>query len=227
MDVVVCAADAPERALLATVIQQAGVTSIVAATIEDLVKCWSDYAADGILLADHGDLTGLVHRVRTVASVLLIVITDALSEAQQAALYDAGASLVLPRPYSARLLVSQLRALLQLSRGALPARADLQVDDLTLDLATCTARRAEHALPRLTALECRLLHVLLLHRGQTLPAETLIERVWGYTEGDRTLLRKLVNRLRAKIEPDPRQPRYTITVPGIGYSFLPNGWCAG
>jgi DNA-binding response OmpR family regulator len=100
------------------------------------------------------------------------------------------------------------------------AVADLQVDDLTLDLATRMARRGKHVLPRLTALEGRLLHVLLRHRGQTLPAETLIERVWGYTgAGDRNMLRKLVNRLRAKIEPDPRQPRYIITVRGIGYRF--------
>jgi DNA-binding response OmpR family regulator len=70
-----------------------------------------------------------------------------------------------------------LRALLQLSRGTLPTRADLQVDDLTLDLATRMARRGKHVLPRLTALEGRLLHMLMIHRGPTLPTETLIERV--------------------------------------------------
>jgi DNA-binding response OmpR family regulator len=46
--------------------------------------------------------------------------------------------------------------------------------------------------------------------------------VWGYTgRGDRELVRGLVRRLRAKVEPDPRSPAFIVTVPSVGYSFDP------
>lgn len=110
--------------------------------------------------------------------------------------------------------------MLRHSCGATSAADDLQIDDLTLDITNRVVQCAGQPLPRLTYLECRLLHTLMLHSGKTMLVETLIEHVWGYTgEGDRNMLRKLVNRLRAKTEPDPRQPRYVMTGPGVGYRF--------
>jgi DNA-binding response OmpR family regulator len=48
----------------------------------------------------------------------------------------------------------------------------------------------------------------------------IVERVWGYSgRGDRELVRGLISRLRAKVEPDPHKPAYVLTVPGVGYSF--------
>lgn len=72
----------------------------------------------------------------------------------------------------------------------------------------------------LTHLEFRLLYTLMIHRGQVLPTETIVEQVWGYTgQGDKELVRGLVRRLRTKVEPDPGKPRYILTVAGVGYSF--------
>jgi DNA-binding response OmpR family regulator len=60
----------------------------------------------------------------------------------------------------------------------------------------------------------------MMHRGQVLPTESIVERVWGYSgQGDRELVRGLISRLRAKLETDPRNPYYILTVPGVGYSF--------
>lgn len=91
-----------------------------------------------------------------------------------------------------------------------------------LNVANGTVQRAGQPLPRLTTLECRLLHTLMRQRGQTMPSDILIDQVWGYPsagEDDRNALRNAINRLRAKIEPDARQPRYVVTVTGIGYRF--------
>ena len=53
-----------------------------------------------------------------------------------------------------------------------------------------------------------------------LPTEQIVEQVWGYSgEGNRDLVRGLVQRLRSKVEPEPRNPRYVLTEPGIGYYF--------
>jgi DNA-binding response OmpR family regulator len=60
----------------------------------------------------------------------------------------------------------------------------------------------------------------MTNRGQVLPTETIVERVWGYSgEGDRDLVRGLISRLRRKIEADVENPRFIQTVPGVGYLF--------
>jgi DNA-binding response OmpR family regulator len=62
----------------------------------------------------------------------------------------------------------------------------------------------------------------MLNAGQIVSAEALVEHVWGYSgEGDRTLVRGLVKRLRSKVEPDPSAPRFIQTEPGLGYAFKP------
>ena len=71
---------------------------------------------------------------------------------------------------------------------------------------------------RLTNLEARLLQLLLANGGHTLPLERLTSHVWGYRGmGDRQLLKQLVHRVRQKIERDPADPKYLITVTGVGY----------
>ena len=65
-------------------------------------------------------------------------------------------------------------------------------------------------------------YCLMVNRGHVLTTETIIEKVWGYTgEGDRNLLKSLISRLRAKVEPSPREPKLITTVPGVGYTFNP------
>ena len=59
----------------------------------------------------------------------------------------------------------------------------------------------------------------MLHPGQVLPSDTLITTVWGPEGGDRTMLKQLMYRLRAKIEVDASSPVTIETVPGIGYAF--------
>jgi DNA-binding response OmpR family regulator len=75
---------------------------------------------------------------------------------------------------------------------------------------------------RLTELEFRLLHLLMTHPGQVMPSEVIVDRVWGYGEsGGKDLVRGVISRLRAKIEPDPSAPRFVHTIPTVGYFFDP------
>ncbi len=97
---------------------------------------------------------------------------------------------------------------------------NLSLGGLTLDPATRTCQPPGVESRRLTHLEFRLLYTLMIHRGQVIPTETIVERVWGYTgEGNRDLVRGLVSRLRAKIEIDPHAPQLIVTIPGLGYRF--------
>jgi DNA-binding response OmpR family regulator len=73
---------------------------------------------------------------------------------------------------------------------------------------------------RLTQLEFRLLYVLMVNRGQVIPIDTIVERVWGYNgQSSRGLVRGLISRLRRKIEPDAQEPRFIQNIPGVGYLF--------
>jgi DNA-binding response OmpR family regulator len=72
---------------------------------------------------------------------------------------------------------------------------------------------------KLTPTEAALLHVLIRYAGRMVAAETLMARAWPNQEVNGEALRVNLHRLRRKLEPDPQQPRYIITVPGNGYCF--------
>jgi len=132
-----------------------------------------------------------------------------------------GADLIVVTPYSAKILIAQVGVLMRRSISA-PALSlpKLATDDFALNPETRTVEIIDKPPQRLTHLEFRLLYTLMINRGQIIPTETIVERVWGYTgQGDRDLIRGLVSRLRAKVEVDPRNPQFILTNPGIGYSF--------
>jgi DNA-binding response OmpR family regulator len=218
------AQNADERAVLSLVLQRAGLAVTMANDLERAMKTWLDRPADLILLALSGDPLAQVQRVRAETEAHLVIITDSLVEAVHYDLLQAGADLVLSRPFSARLLLAQVQALMRRS-GSVPlfSLPTLNQAGLTLDSAARTVQVTGQPPRRLTHLEFRLLYTLMSHRGQILPSEVIVERVWGYSDqGDKDLVRGLVSRLRGKVEPEPRNPLYIRTVPGVGYSFDPD-----
>jgi DNA-binding response OmpR family regulator len=94
------------------------------------------------------------------------------------------------------------------------------LEHFSLDSATRSVVVEGRAPQRLTRLEFRLLYVLVSNRGQVVPSDLLIERVWGYeSRQDLELLRGLVSRVRRKVEPDPQNPKYIENVLAMGYRF--------
>lgn len=215
--------DADETAILALLLQRAGLVVISGRDLERLLPRWAEQQPGLALLAPHaGPLYSAVQRIRTVAEAPVAVIANTQDEEELCRLYEAGADAIVQRPYSARLLLMQLRALLR--RGlslTYPLLPKLTVGDLTLDPATRSVQVQDRTARHLTQLEFRLLHTLMVHQGQILPTPTIVERVWGYDgEGGPQLVRQVVSRLRAKIEEDPHNPRAIITVPGVGYQLV-------
>jgi DNA-binding response OmpR family regulator len=212
--------DPDETAILSLVLQRVGLAPVPTADLDKAMVAWPQQPADLVLVAvrpcSPAELTRLV---RHTMDAPLVIICDATTEDALCRAYEAGVDWVATRPYSARLLSWELRAIVQRTRGVpLLSLPSLRVDDLTLDASTRLVRREGTPPRRLTHLEFRLLYTLMMHRGQTLPTATLVERVWGYEgEGNMDLVRGLISRLRAKIEENPRLPRYIVTVPGVGY----------
>lgn len=217
------AEDADEAAVLSMVLQRAGLAVTAARDVQRAMDTWHERPADIIVLSvPQPEPLAQVRGVRAQTEVLLVVVVDPIEEHLHFNLLEAGADMIVRRPFSARLLIAQLRALLRRAGGvSLLTLPTLSLSGLTLDPATHTVRRAEQPARRLTHLEFRLLYTLMIHRGQVLPMESIVQRVWGYAGngGSRELVRGLISRLRAKVEADPRQPRFIVTVPGVGYAF--------
>jgi len=215
-----------EAAVLQVVLQRAGFATQHVQDLAKFIEIWAERPAEFILVAFGGSQLLDVHIVEMLRSqtmVPIFVINDQFSEDQQVALLDAGADLLITRPYSPRVLISQIRAIMRRAAGqpffSLPI---LSQSGVMVDPSTRTIRVEERERERLTQLEFRLLFTLMTHAGRVIPTETLVEYVWGFSgEGNRGLVRGLVQRLRAKVEPEPTRPKYIITEPGLGYRFNP------
>ncbi len=211
---------------LAAVLRQGGVVPTIAHNPLAGIAAWSEDSADVVLVDANQmdfDAVAVCRQFRQHSAAPLVVLSCHPDEPHALALYDAGADDVIIKPYSPRVLLARLRALLRRS-GAVPlaALSTLNAGAITLNPEFRTASTPERQAVHLTNLEFRLLYVLMVNRGQVLRTETLIEKVWGYSgESERGLLTGLVMRLRGKIEPDPKTPRYVLTVPGVGYTFSP------
>lgn len=215
--------NADEKAVLSLLLQRAGLAVTTANDLERAMKTWFDRPADLILLAIGGDPLAHLHRIRAETEVPVVILLDQSPEELHYQLLEGGADLVITRPFSTRLLIAQMRALLRRAGNVpLSSLPTLSLGGLTLDPIARTVQLPGQPTRRLTHLEFRLLHNLMVHHGQVLTTETIVERVWGYSgQGDKELVRGLVSRLRAKVEPEPRNPQYIQTVPGVGYSFNP------
>jgi len=216
-------ADNPQdEALLANTMRFAGIKIGVSHSLDEASTKWSEAPVDIVLICVRtSNPVKLVRETRRAMIGPIMMIVDTISEDTHIDLVEAGADWVTQRPYSSRLLIAYTKALLRRSSGILRDTLPLlQRDGVRLNPGTRSVTVGDSNPLRLSQLEFRLLHTLMVHQGQILPTDTLVEHVWGYSdEGDRGLVRGLINRLRTKIEPNPNNPQYIRTVPRIGYTF--------
>ena len=128
---------------------------------------------------------------------------------------DMGADDYISKPFRPRELVSRIRSVL---RRTGKRKNILNIGNVTIDADKGTATRAGQDL-YLSALEYKLLLMLLNNRGRVLTRNKLLEEIWdsgGDYVGDNTLT-VYIKRLRDKIEQDPQNPIYIKTVRGLGY----------
>ena len=169
-------------------------------------------------------LSGLevCRRIRAASRTPVMMLTVKNAEEDQVQALDLGADDYLTKPFSPRTLLARVRALLRRAGEEKPMPLAAGAFSLDLELQSVIVRGGDPV--RLTRLELRLLQILLANAGHTLPAERLLAHVWGSRgSGDRQLLKQLVHRLRQKIEAEATEPRYLVTVSGVGYALRPEG----
>jgi DNA-binding response OmpR family regulator len=155
-------------------------------------------------------------RIRAEAATPIMMLTVRSSEEDQVHGLDGGADDYLTKPFSPRTLLARVRALLR--RAEIDRPAPLAAGDLMLDVERQSVSMRGEPPIRLTSLEFRLIQYLLANAGHTISADRLTTHVWGYRGlGDKQLLKQLVHRLRQKIERNPADPQYIVTVAGVGY----------
>ena len=166
--------------------------------------------------------TEVCRTLRQKSSVPVIMLTARDSEIDKVVGLELGADDYVTKPFSSRELVARIRAVLR-RRGEPeePAPATLEVGPVRMDIErhVVTVNGGQVPMP---LKEFDLLELLLRNAGRVLTRGQLIDRVWGADYvGDTKTLDVHVKRLRAKIEPDPSNPRYVVTVRGLGYKFDP------
>jgi two-component system alkaline phosphatase synthesis response regulator PhoP len=138
---------------------------------------------------------------------------------------ELGADDYVVKPFSLRELLSRIRALLRRAYGDLAVaseRARLTFGDIDVDLERLQVHRRGDVI-YVTPTEFRLLRYLVTHPDRPFSRDTLIEAVWGYDSsiGSTRTVDVHVRHLREKLEDDPSNPRWLVTVRGIGYKFAP------
>jgi Response regulators consisting of a CheY-like receiver domain and a winged-helix DNA-binding domain len=167
------------------------------------------------------DGLALCRWIRSRGELPVIMLTARGEEADRIVGLELGADDYVTKPFSPRELAVRVRTVLRrTAHASLPAER-LELGRLIVDARTREVTVDEQQL-RLTAKEFDLLFFLASHPRQVFSRDQLMDRVWGYAAAlDTGTVTVHVQRLRSKIEPDPRSPRYLETVWGVGYRFVP------
>ena len=207
---------------LAYMLRKEGYDVAIAATGPDALAEFDRHGADIVLL----DLmlpglpgTEVCRQIRQTSNVPVIMVSAKDDEVDKVVGLELGADDYVTKPYSPRELVARIRAVLR--RGSEPELAPmtLEAGPIRMDVErhVVTVDGTDQRLP---LKEFELLEMFLRNQGRVLTRGQLIDRVWGSDYvGDTKTLDVHVKRLRAKLEPDPSDPKYLVTVRGLGYKL--------
>ncbi|MCJ7668611.1 MAG: response regulator transcription factor [Anaerolineae bacterium] len=226
MIVVIFGDDPDQLELHALASRQAGFQPVTTMSEKKLLSICAQEGPDLVIFdvtSKEKDPLPVIRKVRSESDVPIVVLSPQADEEYILQALESGVDDYLIKPHTPRMLIARTRTILRRTRSMpISALGPITIEGLTLDPEQHLVITSEGRRIHLTNLEFRLLYLLMRNPGRVIPSETIIDRVWGYSgEGDNTLLVNLMSRLRRKVEPEPANPRYIKTVPGIGYSFSP------
>ena len=153
-------------------------------------------------------------------SIPIIMLTARGQEVDKVVGLELGADDYVTKPFSIRELLARVKAVLRRAKTAPKTEEKYSFGEVEVNLRSCQVSRKGHSLD-FSSKEFELLKYFLIHPGETLSRDRLLEDVWGYDRfpTTRTVDAHIV-RLRQKVEPKPDEPRFILTVHGTGYKFV-------
>jgi len=182
-----------------------------------------------LILLDLGlpDIDGVevIGQLRKLCDVPIIVISARHDEPQKVEALDLGANDYVTKPFGAAELLARIRVALRSGiapNGASPAQVFV-LGDLRIDFENRVVNLSGREV-HLTPTEYKLLAVLVERRGRAVGHGELLREVWGPEASEELeYLRTFMRQLRYKLEPEPSQPRYLLTIPRVGYRLKSDG----
>ena len=175
------------------------------------------------VMMPHIDGLEVCRRIRQTMDVPIIMLSAKGETADKVTGLKMGADDYLAKPFEPAELLARVKAVLRRTE-AFSAFDDSQsrvaVGEIRLDPVGNKVFLSDSRVVELTPIEFRLLHVLMRNAGRVLTHDYLLSTAWGYEyEGYSNQIAVYVRRLRTKLEDDPSNPKYIVTVRGMGYRF--------
>ena len=214
-----------DLATLAIHLRWPEVTPIVVTSAAEALDMIARESLDVVLLhpyiADR-TLAEFIRDIRELAHVHLLVLSDQGDETDAVTALEAGADDYVRLPCDLTEIMIRIWALVR--RAELQAPSDkverpLRSGPLSVDPTTYKVSLANQRLP-LTKMEFRLLHYLMKNRGAVVSHQTMERALWSGRMGSSKIAKKYVQRLRGKLDDDPRVPHWIASVHGVGYRFI-------
>lgn len=208
--------------LVSEVLRAVGYDVVAAASGKPAVEMLSLEQPDLVLLDIllSGDMDGyqVCRRVREFSDVPVVMLTAKAREADVLTGFDCGADDYVTKPFSAKELVARVQAVLRrVQRPEEVSSTTFTCGDLEINYARHMVKARGQSVS-LTPTEYALLRQLALHANKVMLHEDLLSAVWGAEyRDDIDYLRAYIRYLRRKLEEHPSDPRYIVTLPGVGY----------
>jgi len=204
-------------------LQKNGFQVDIARTVKEAFTLYRDEKYD-LLLLDLGlpDGSGfeICKKVRLTSSVPVIFLTASDEEVNVVMGLDMGGDDYIAKPFKLNELISRIHALLRRARLLEPEKKELKSNGIVVRLLESRVLKGEQEI-ELTHAEYRLLCLLMNNPNIVLTREIILDRLWDNSGDfiDDNTLSVYVRRLRSKIEDDPDQARFLLTVRGLGYKW--------
>lgn len=206
--------------VVCTLLEEAGFRTVAVERGEEALNRITAQTPDLVLLdLNLPDINGMeiLKSVRTHSFLPMIILSGVGKDKDRIIALEAGADDYMSKPFSPEELIARVKALLRRVEWTPKPETHLKVRELELDMprrhATIRGKRLH-----LTPIEYGILVLLMRNAGQIVNHDELINSVWGdQYQGDYSVLRVNISRLRQKLEVNPRRPAYIVTAPGEGY----------
>jgi DNA-binding response OmpR family regulator len=186
---------------------------------------WGEQKPDLVILdtaLKDTDALAMCRDMRLKHDALIFIVTAGKSVQDEICCLESGADDYLCKPFFPKQLLARIRAISRRVRSTLTQQPSsiITVGPIRVDSLHSNVRIFGRT-ARLTPTECKLLHLLAVNANNVCTASQIVSHLWGLgNDGDSSLIKAHIRHLRQKIELDPSNPHFILTVPGVGYTLV-------